>query len=99
MMLGVIIFLLIYFLRSLPTTNDTIATKMIVPINAGKMAMPPKCQPQSPSNQEPSAEPTIPAMILPKIPPGISLPTMPPAIQPIKPPYKFDFNVPEALAV
>ncbi|SUM31904.1 Uncharacterised protein [Staphylococcus gallinarum] len=69
-----------FFLRSLPTTNDTTATNIIVPINAGKMAMPPKCQPQSPSSQLPRAEPTIPAIILPKIPPGISLPTMPPAI-------------------
>ena len=61
-----------YFLRNLPKINDTTATKIIVPISAGNTAMPPKCQPQSPSSQEPNAEPTIPAIILPKIPPGIS---------------------------
>src|SRR5699024_1506001 len=75
-----------YFFLSALIISEAININTIDPINAGKIGTPPHTGPQVPNNLLPIAEPTRPATILPMIPPGISLPTIAPAIQPIRPP-------------
>ncbi len=69
------------------------------PMIAGIIAKSATLGPQSPRTAVPSHAPTKPAMILPMIPPGISLPTIRPANHPIIPPIinaqmKFIQNTP-----
>lgn len=61
-------------------------TMAIAPIKAGTMAKPPTIGPQAPRIACPSQAPMKPAIILPMTPPGMSLPMISPANQPIIPP-------------
>ena len=60
--------------------------KRIAPINAGIIAYPATVGPISPKIAVPNQEPIIPAIMLPIIPPGTSLPTIKLATQPKIPP-------------
>ncbi|SEV99967.1 hypothetical protein SAMN05192557_1143 [Aliicoccus persicus] len=67
-------------------TNDTIRIKIIAPNRPPTMLMPPISGPISKLSALPIDAPIRPAMILPMIPNGTSLPKIAPANQPIIPP-------------
>ena len=72
----------------------TMKIKIIAPIKAGIIAYPAMEGPISPKIAVPNQEPTTPAIILPIIPPGTSLPTIMLATQPQSPPTINDIMKP-----
>lgn len=78
--------ILYFIVYLLPTIRENTNTNTIAPINAGTIANPPITGPQLPNNDEPIQAPIKPAIMLPIIPPGTSLPTTIPAKAPITPP-------------
>jgi hypothetical protein len=65
-------------------------TRTTAPMIAGTIAKFATCGPQFPNINVPSHAPTNPAIIFPITPPGIFLPAIRPAIQPIIPPTIYD---------